>query len=551
MVAMNVGTDLSANLEIYGQRWRYGKEPEFLSAPRPDGDSILGEPALGYTRQSQGSKKSLEDQETDLLEDEQEEGYRFVEILSDSIGATNAEDKLREGWDRLLLKLDETDIKLLVVWEFSRADRKADVLLPFIRQCKKRDVRIRIQKEKRTFNPRVSGDWKALADMAVDSEWEMHVLVQRTQRGLRKNLAKGIPYSVAPYGYIDNHHPKSGKFVSRVPDTRPVILADGTVTSASDVMRLMLEQAAAGVSVAQIVKGLNSSKIPTARDHEAILDGREVKGFKWRVTTVTDLIRNPAHTGVLAVKGTVYAVECWEALVSVEKWHDAITSIAARRPLRSRGKLPMNLLSGIAGCFCGGKLAMYRRKTRNQDIEDSRYFHCRNSSQYGEIGAGQHIRGITAKRVEVFVEQTLLAYVSSPKFVALVRGDIDVQRKREHEENLAKAREMRETIERWRQRARSAASLGGEAARKVEDDYEAVMRDLSPQVAELERVSAPNAVSAMAARLASASAALEWESLDMRQRRQVVAELFSIVVTFPGSSNRPVNEYVTVTPRLT
>ena len=209
------------------------------------------------------------------------------------------------------------------------------------------------------------------------AEWELVNMSQRRsaaakviRRAARWNggsFAFGYePYKTGDYWYLHQHPVYAG------------------------IVLWMAEEVISGKPVGWVAAELNSRGIPTARDVQLIMQGKESKGRKWQTSTVTDLMRsevirgyvlqyvNGSHKSPVRVLDSDGEYVRREPLVNDETWYKLQRALdAAAKPqsgVRSKG----SALLQVAFCgYCGAPLYSGTGGSSDHSSDPLRYYLCR------------------------------------------------------------------------------------------------------------------------------------------------------------------------------
>ena len=157
--------------------------------------------AAGYTRQSKGKERSIEEQEASIRETCAAQGWQVSEIYSDTVSASRFSRRERADWARLLADLKTGAFGVLVIWEASRGDRDLETWVAFLARCRDHGVLIHVVTHEHTYNMANLRDWKALAEEGIDSATESEKISARVNRTMKSQAAKGKPHGRVTYGY--------------------------------------------------------------------------------------------------------------------------------------------------------------------------------------------------------------------------------------------------------------------------------------------------------------------------------------------------------------
>lgn len=283
--------------------------------------------AVIYSRQSHNKNASIEEQIEACTEDCDELEWNLVRVYSDGDSASRfarTKKKARRDWAEILEELEFGSFDALVIWETSRADRKAASWMQALTKLREQGVLVRITSQERTFNVKNPADWKALATDGVDSEYESEKISLRLKRAMKSNARKGKPHARAPYGYRRIYNASDGTLREQVVDAVHRGTAhDGTAWSPAWVVQELFARTAAGSTLGSLATWLNSLGIPTPRQTNALDADRPEAverwaALEWNAVTIRGILRNPVYRGIRQHGKKDVATECWPPLIEEE-----------------------------------------------------------------------------------------------------------------------------------------------------------------------------------------------------------------------------------------
>lgn len=322
-----------------------------------------------------GTSRSPEEQAEDNNELAEESDYDVVLRESDpgkSASLFARGTKPRRGWERIVAAIEHGEIDVLIIWEFSRADRKSVESGIFFRLCKKHGVVIHITTD-RLYDPANPRDMKALQNAASDAEYESAMTSLRVGRNSSKSAMTGKPRGQCAYGYERIYDPVTRE-----------LLEQRLHAEHAPIALLIIERVAGNVSIASIVRDLNEGAdwLPGG------LPVLAVRGGKWTQSAVRFLAKNPYYIAQRLYRGEW--LDCqWPALVEAATHYRAVAvltdptrnTLGATKPGKAR-----YLLTYVAQC---GEL--HGRKTCNAPMRNwqtktwSRRYQCSADGCYCSV----------------------------------------------------------------------------------------------------------------------------------------------------------------------
>lgn len=292
-----------------------------------------------YTRVSTAGQQEM----GTSLQTQYEEGVRRAEQLgfqwrhwNEGGRSSNHEDiAQRPVLYSLYNAIRSAQVKHLYVYDQSRLSRNDIVASVFRHECRKHGVTIHTKDGRYDLsNP---SDQLLTQMLNAVAEFDNSVRVDKTRRGRIKRAKDGYWMGGAPpYGYA-------------------VVARRLSIDHAEAVwVRLMFESRAAGVSVGDIKRALDSNNVrPRMRK-------------RWSGASIRSVIKNTHHSGFYTVvdraNGGEFRINC-DQIVSAEIWQQANEAIDAewvRRRSTPKSKKTTTLLRPLLFCgHCGRRLVVY------------------------------------------------------------------------------------------------------------------------------------------------------------------------------------------------
>lgn len=460
--------------------------------------------AVVYSRNSSAKQKSINAQERENLDHAARHGWGVIAKLSDPSSASPYSTKIRKNWQTVEDLLPAMDV--LVLWEQSRGSRDAESWLRFLRLCKENAVVIYVTSHGRSYDPRNTFDWKALAEQAIDSEHESNKTSERVSRDRVAEAESGAPHSRPPYGYKRWFDRETGKFSAQ--EEHPEHAA---------VVRDIFARVAAGEPVRSIATRLTRTGVPTARSAAV-----------WISSSIIPMLRNPAYRphpdspdrGCRVYNGSTYAGQ-WPPLVDEVTWQRVQAVLGredeATRKLRKAAPpgAVKYLLSGNANVMtapCGSTLAGFMRKGVGTYACNA----CRCASS-PMVEADEYVSDLVVERLSRKDERDL--WVEDDSGVRKASGEL---------------KRLRADLQRARESYAAIDGISEEALAMKE-------RVLLPAIADAERRARPQGtplgVLALldAAEIGAGAVRPAWEALTLTTKREVISRVFSVLVLEPAT----------------
>lgn len=301
--------------------------------------------AAVYGRQSRGKEKSIDEQVSLCTADAQAQGWTVTATYRDRTSASRYRRRDRQAWAAVVEAVATRTVDVLVLWASSRGDRDLTSWSGLLDACRQQGVLIRITDDERTYDPRRSGDWQALAQQGVGNAVDSDKLSAAVRRGLAGAAAQGKPaHGRAPYGYRRRHDERTGQLVAQEVDEQ-----------AADVVRDIVARVANGVPISVIAEDLNRRGVPT------------VGAARWYRQRVRDIAGNVAYIGVRQHNGQQHKA-LWPAIVEPDVFWAAQRVLGDPSRLHTRPGRQVHLLSYLGECAeCGSPLCVVKGRYRCLD----------------------------------------------------------------------------------------------------------------------------------------------------------------------------------------
>lgn len=390
-----------------------------------------------YGRQSQGKKKSINEQVALGIEVSDERGWDLdpEHIYRDSTSASRFATKPRDDWPRVREAVTEKVIDVLILWESSRGDREPETWLSFLSDCRKSNVKIYVIENEKLYDMSVIGDWESLASEGIKNAVESEKISRRVKRGQMMSAKSGRPaHGPTPLGYRRVYDPTTGELVGQEPDpdTAPVV-------------RDMFARLAQGESMMQLHRELGMKR-----------------------DTMRQLVLNPVYIGMRRHNDDLYPGS-WEPLVDSQTFY-AVTRLLTdqTRQTRRPGKQKW-LLSYLATCeVCGSPVSCAALPTGT-----NRY---RCTSNKGCVT-------IVQVETDQWVERIMVAYLSQPEvYIGLAQAGDDADRRAVELRNEAAT--LRGQLDTWR-RSAAAGNTTPESLAMIEAELTGRIRTAEMKAAAL------------------------------------------------------------------
>lgn len=334
-----------------------------------------------YGRKSTDDRgKSVADQLAEAQEAIAEHDWTPGRTFSDdNRSASRFATKQREDFAQLLAHIEAGACELLILWESSRGSRRLAEWAALLDLVRERGVLIYVVSHSRTYDCRISRDWKILATDGVDAHAESNLISDRVTRGMRRSAAAGRPAGKLQFGYRRIYN-DSGEFVKQVEHPEQAAI-----------VREAARRVLAGEACNAIAADFNARGIPGPR------------GGRWDLTQIKRLCVMPSYAGLRQHQGQVQGKAAWEGIHSEDTYARLLARLSDPRRRTHRNTSLVHVLSGLIRCApCG---------TLHRVLKNRGYlcYSCRGCMK----------TSVRTVAVEAFVEELALARLERPDAVDL------------------------------------------------------------------------------------------------------------------------------------
>jgi site-specific DNA recombinase len=285
-----------------------------------------------YGRKSTDDRgKSVADQLVEAEEAIGEHGWTLGRTFADdNRSASRFARREREDFTQLLAHIGSGACELLILWESSRGSRKLAEWAALLDLVRERGVLIYVVSHGRTYDCRISRDWKILATDGVDAHAESNLISDRALRGKRRSAAAGRPAGKLQFGYRRVYN-DAGEFVKQVEHPEQAAL-----------IREAARRVLAGEACNAIAADFNARGIPGPR------------GGRWDLTQIKRLCVMPGYAGLRQHQGQVIGKAAWEGIHDEQTYADLLARLTDSRRCTTRNTSLRHVLSGLLTCsLCG------------------------------------------------------------------------------------------------------------------------------------------------------------------------------------------------------
>jgi site-specific DNA recombinase len=441
-----------------------------------------------------GRGEGVDRQEAACRKLAKERKWSVVDVYVDNdISATQTK-KERPEHKRLIHDLEEGRINTVVVWAVDRLYRRPVELETFldlmtshpdimVTACQGSEMRLE------------TSDGRAMARVMVAlARRETDLLAARITAKHKELAVAGKPHGgMRAFGY------KVGQ-----------IEID---SKEANVVREMYSRFLKDSSLSELVRWLNSKKIPTARGTT-----------HWSRKTVSDILRNPRYAGFRSHHG-VLTKAVWPAIIDEETWTKARDILAD--PTRRTGKYVKNkyLLTGMV--FCGSCGHRMTNMTRGRDLGSTNSYACRNDPALVMRGCGG-VRMVGAW-VDEFVTEAALHRLKTDK--QLVKS----LSKSDNKQSAKELHGLRNDLHATLKKKDEAQQLWTSNVLSTEE-FERAFRALGEEQTKIQRtIDKLEAASPVKSLLSGLDLSKSWEERSILERRNLLKLVIEKIQIFPAS----------------
>lgn len=258
-------------------------------------------------RLSKDDVESIESQDEECREACEANRWPIYREYSDpGISASEyAKDKVRPDWDQLVGDIEAGLVRVAVMWESSRGDRKPEEWLGFLNLCRRVDCLIHIMNHDEdnggvTYDMSNADHFDKLAREGLDNARESHKTSGRLRRLKRRRRAKGLPDGRCPYGYRRVYNPDTGKIVAQEPD----------YDETGQVVWEVFHRLAASDTQVVVVKDLNARGVASATNSAS----------GWAPSTIRGMVKRKAYISIIEHDGEEFEAR-WRPALYVPGQH--------------------------------------------------------------------------------------------------------------------------------------------------------------------------------------------------------------------------------------
>jgi DNA invertase Pin-like site-specific DNA recombinase len=439
--------------------------------------------AAVYARQSldrTGEGAAVDRQVADCQRVAEQRGWSVVETITDNDMSAST-GRPRPGYQRLLSLMRARSVDAIVVWHVDRLTRRLVDLEEVITICETTGVRLAT----------VTGDLDLSTDtgrmmariLASVARGEVERKGVRQRRANEQRATAGrMGWTRRPFGYDQ----QDGAIV--------VVDQEAKALERAAEMVLTGETLAAGVRM---------------HDGEGLTT---TAGKAWNVTSLRRALLNPRYAGRVTYNGADVTAGTWPVILPAEMQERLGEKLRDVQRRVQQGTTPKFLLSGLARCGrCDGVMFATTMKNRGQNYMGYRCPACYLSRRLD--------------LVDEVVEVDVIARLSLPDAASLFHPDEDVATLRAE---VADLRERRDDLA----GLLADGLLSASAVRERSQGLTKRMADLEDRIS---RVLGESPLTALAD---ADDVVAAWESMPLRERKQVIDLLMKVTILPAGKGQR-------------
>jgi len=317
-----------------------------------------------YGRKSTDDRgKSVSDQLTEAQEVIEEHGWTPGRIFTDdNRSASRFARKKRENFAELLAHIESGGCELLILWESSRGSR-----------------RLAVVSHGRTYDCRISRDWKILATDGVDAHAESNLISDRSLRGKRRGAAAGRPAGKLQFGFRRVYN-DAGDFVEQVehPEqaalvreaARRVLAGEACNSIAVDFNDRGVMSPRGEVLMARARRSRDQAENASTSDAqraELVAEAErweaEAAGLRWDLTQIKRLCVMPSYAGQRQHQSQVVGKAAWKGIHDETTYTKLVARLTDPKRRTQRDSSLKYVLSGLIRCaLCGSDMRVLKNR---------------------------------------------------------------------------------------------------------------------------------------------------------------------------------------------
>jgi len=267
----------------------------------------------------------------------------------------------RDDWQRLMADITAGHVKVLVVWEPSRATRDRLVWAAVGATCQEREVYICASGT--AYDPNDPDDMFQLDLYFAMATRESGITQKRVMRDVEARATAGQPHGRLPYGYRREYEIRR--------DGTRVLLRQVPDETTSAIVREIFRRFADGEWVGRIATDLTRREIPTPRTAAV-----------WKGTTLRRILVSQTYLGIRTFNGEIMTERTWDAIIDDDLWWRVQARLSSAPRAGRSDNTATKLLSHIPICgVCGASL------TANSTNNRKPAYYCRDRYCVGRARA--------------------------------------------------------------------------------------------------------------------------------------------------------------------
>lgn len=364
----------------------------------------------------------------------------FKFYVDEGISAKNIE---RPQLRLMLDHIKQGMIKIVLVYKLDRLTRSVRDLYKLLDIFEEYDCKFKSATE--IYDTTTAMGRMFITIVAALAQWERENLGERVRMGQIEKARQGEYAAKAPFGFDKDINHKL------------IVNADE-----ADVVYMMIDRLKEGSSIRKIADYLNELNIPP------------IRGYKWHLRTILNVLHNHALYGAVQWSGEIVESVDNEALIEKKEFEVIQKLLRSRQNLKKRETHSIFIYQMKLVCpTCGNRLTCERRvykRKRDKSVVESNHYRC----QVCALNKRQAI-GVSEKKIE----KALLLYMSNDNFDV----DPEVQKDDEQNKELEQLNYQLKKIERQREKYQKAWADD----RMLDEEFNARMDETKEVMIELKK----------------------------------------------------------------
>lgn len=260
----------------------------------------------------------------------------------------SAKDTERPQLKKLLKHIEEGKIKNVLVYRLDRLTRSVLDLYKLLDTFDKYECTFKSATE--IYDTSSAMGRLFITLVAALAQWERENLGERVRMGQIEKARQGEYAAKAPFGFNKNENDKL--YINKEEEK---------------IIRMMKEKIEEGYSIRRLSNHMNGLSIPP------------IRGYKWHIGTILDILQNPALYGAIKWSDVVYE-GCHEGIFTKGEFEKLQNLISSRQNFKKRETYSIFIYQMKLKCpTCGNRLTCERSKyhrKRDDKIVETNHYRC-------------------------------------------------------------------------------------------------------------------------------------------------------------------------------